>query len=293
MEPFLYCISDGITESCANAEAVQDPYAIASMLTMVLYFVLLIDFSALSTRLSAFVLVMGHVLPELGLALLACGYTILTFGSSIASGDERSSDFAGFHTAVLSLFDIATSQYSGKRFDELRDYSWTMGAVIAFVLTITVFIFNLLVAQLNTAYLSVYHSMVGYARIRRIDIVCQTIPTIPARRFTQFVDNLNLDQKLEFGEGDIGLAGGIQVLELASAHPTNQDTIKRYGGSTSPAMQWPEEDDDIFSNSEADRLERLEKSIQKAMKKLTSLPTDKGAKSGVSSDAGEEDDDDE
>lgn len=294
MEPFLYCIGDGITESCPAAASVQDAYAIASMLTMVLYFVLLIDFSALSTRLSAFVLVMGHVLPELGLALLACGYTILTFGSSIASGDERSEDFAGFHAAILTLFDISTGQYSGKRFDALRDHSWTLGAVIAFVLTITVFIFNLLIAQLNTAYLKIYHSMVGYARIRRIDIVCQTIPTIAARRFTQFVDNLNLEQKLEFGEGDIGLAGGIQVLELASAHPTNQDTIKRYGGSTSTGMPWPDEDDDLNSVSEADRLERLEKSIQKAMKKLQSLPSDKGAgKSSMASDAGEDEDDDD
>lgn len=293
MEPFLYCIGEGITDSCPAALSVQDAYAIASMLTMVLYFVLLIDFSALSTRLSAFVLVMGHVLPELGLALLAIGYTILTFGSSIASGDERSADFAGLHHSILSLFDIATAQYSGKRFDELRHYSWTLCTVIAFVLTITVFIFNLLIAQLNTAYLHVYHSMVGYARIRRIDIVCQTIPTIAARRFTQFVDNLNLEQKLEFGEGDIGLAGGIQVLELASAHPTNQDTIKRYGGSTSTSMQWPEEDDDLFSNSEADRLERLEKSIQKAMKKLQSIPSERGTKSSVASDAGEEEEDDD
>ena len=45
----------------------------------------------------------------------------------------------------------------------------------------------------------------------------------------------------EFNEGDVGVAGGIQVLEPASQHPTSVESIRRYGGSTAPSMPWPEE----------------------------------------------------
>eukprot|EP00440_Ansanella_granifera_P053707 gb/GFBE01058222.1/.p1 GENE.gb/GFBE01058222.1/~~gb/GFBE01058222.1/.p1 ORF type:complete len:1285 (+),score=394.99 gb/GFBE01058222.1/:1-3855(+) len=294
-EPILYCLQDqsrgSFSQDCPEAMGVREAYAVLSMLTMILYFALLIDFTALSTRLSAFVLVMGHVLPELGLTLLACGYMILTFGSSITTNDETSADFAGIHKAALSLFEIMISMYSGKKFQDLENYSWTMAAVIAFVITITVFLFNLLVAQLNCSYQNIYSSMVGYARLSRIEIVCQTMPSIPQRRFASFIENLKLEERLEFGEGDIGLAGGVQVLEAASAHPTNVDSIRRFGGSTSPAMQWPEEDVDV-ANSEADRFERLEKSLQKAMKKLSSMGTGGGARKtmkGGSSYSGSED----
>ena len=34
-------------------------------------------------------------------------------------------------------------------------------------------------------------------------------------------------RKLEFSEGDIGIAGGLQVLEPASANPVTTDSIKR------------------------------------------------------------------
>ena len=45
----------------------------------------------------------------------------------------------------------------------------------------------------------------------------------------------------EFNEGDVGVAGGIQVLEPANQHPTSVESIRRYGGSTAPSMPWPEE----------------------------------------------------
>jgi len=44
--------------------------------------------------------------------------------------------------------------------------------------------------------------------------------------------------------------------------------IRRFGGSTSPAAQWPEED--TAGGDEEDRFERMEKLIEKAMKRMTS-----------------------
>merc|ERR1712151_1229560 len=72
----------------------------------------------------------------------------------------------------------------------------------------------------------------------------------------------------EFGEGDIGLAGGMQVTEPAALNITTVDMIRRFGGSTSPAAQWPEEDQ--AGDDEEDRFERMERLIEKAMKRMTS-----------------------
>merc|ERR1711920_803754 len=93
-----------------------------------------------------------------------------------------------------------------------------------------------------------------------------------------FVNVLHLEEPCEFGEGDIGLAGGIQMLEAASLNITTVDMIRRFGGSTSPAAQWPEEDQ--AGDDEEDRFERMERLIEKAMKRMTSS-RGAGKKKGV------------
>mmetsp|Transcript_88838 Transcript_88838/g.256200 ORF Transcript_88838/g.256200 Transcript_88838/m.256200 type:complete len:131 (-) Transcript_88838:72-464(-) len=92
--------------------------------------------------------------------------------------------------------------------------------------------------------------------------------SVPGRRWSKWVESLRLDERVEFGEGDMGLTGGIQVLEPSGANITIVDQIRRFGGSTSPAAQWPEHD--LKANDDEDRFERLEKLIGKAMKKATS-----------------------
>merc|ERR1719277_2371855 len=101
---------------------------------------------------------------------------------------------------------------------------------------------------------------------------------VSEQRWVKFLGSLRLDERVEFGEGDIGLAGGIQVLEPASLNITTVDMIRRFGGSTSPAAQWPEEDN--TGDDEEDRFERLEKLIEKAMKRMTSSKGGGGSKKG-------------
>lgn len=271
-EPILYCMFAGgdvpmFSGDCPASNGVRGLYAIVSMLAMLCYFSLLIDFTALSTRLSAFVLLTGRVLPEVMLTLLACFYFVITFCSSITATNDKNKDFENIAKGGLSLFQILIKMYGGSHYEELEKSTMTMIAVIGFVILTSIFVFNVLVAQLNCAYQQVFNSMVGYARINRMKIVCETMPAISARRFGRFVTSLKFDERLEFGEGDIGLAGGIQVMEPSSAHPTNIDSIMRFGGSTSPAMPWPEEED--LGGSEAERMERLTKSFQNALKKMT------------------------
>merc|ERR1719284_1998290 len=131
----------------------------------------------------------------------------------------------------------------------------------------------MLIAQLACSYGSTYQDMVGFARLRRIKLIVETMPSVGPKNWANFLNGLKLDQRLEFNEGDVGLAGGIQVNEPASAHPTTVDMIKRFGGSTSPAMQWPEEDG--AGDDDTDKFDRLESLIKKTMERIA-----KGAGSG-------------
>merc|ERR1712110_772033 len=132
-------------------------------------------------------------------------------------------------------------------------------------------------AQLNCSYDTIYQDMVGYARLKRIRIVVETMPLVPEKRWVRLLNSLALDERIEFNEGDIGVAGGIQVLEPASANPTTIDMIKRFGGSTSPSIQWPEEE---TGDDDSDKFERIEKLIQRAMQRLNTKGGGGGKKGG-------------
>merc|ERR1712048_1073854 len=68
--------------------------------------------------------------------------------------------------------------------------------------------------------------------------------------------------------------------EPASANPTTIDMIKRFGGSTSPSIQWPEED---AGDDDSDKFERIEKLIQRAMARLNTKGGGGGKKGGKGS----------
>jgi len=145
---------------------------------------------------------------------------------------------------------------------------------------VIVFLLNLLVAQLNGAYASVYDDMVGYARLTRGSIIVTALEGVSATRWQRFLASLRFEERLEFNEGDVGLAGGIQVTEPANEHPTTVENIRRFGGSTSPSMPWPEE---IHGDEAEDKLDRLEKVILRATKKITSRSRRGGGSQGGSS----------
>merc|ERR1719393_871790 len=107
------------------------------------------------------------------------------------------------------------------------------------------------------------------------------MPSVSPKSWASFLNGLKLDQRLEFNEGDVGLAGGIQVSEPASAHPTTVDMIKRFGGSTSTAIQWPEEDG--AGDDDSDKFDRLEQLIKKTMERITQGHGARKGKGGASS----------
>merc|ERR1719277_65579 len=182
------------------------------------------------------------------------------------------------------MMEITFHMYDTSRYEGMKQEQAVLVAVILYIITTVVFFSNLLIAQLNCAYQSTYQDMVGYARLNRGKVVTEAMSFASDLRWQKFLVSLRLDERCEFGEGDIGLAGGIQVLEAANANIPTVDMIRRFGGSTSPLAQWPEED--VLGEDEDDRMERMEKLLDKAMKRMTSSKGGKkkgGASSGQNS----------
>jgi hypothetical protein len=254
------------------------------MLAMFLYFALLIDLAVLSTKVSAYVLVCIRMLSEVGLFILALVGCMLTFSCGISVLKHEQNDFAGIHKGLLSLMEISMNMYDGEHFEKYEKDPMVLVAVFVFLIAVCIFLMNMLIAQLTCAYESVYIDMVGYARLERIEIIVTMMPVVSDKAWLKFLDLLKLDSKVEFNPGDMGVSGGIQAFEPANANPTTIDMIRRFGGSTSVEMQWPIEDEG--DGDENDRFDRMEKLIQRTLKRITKSGAGKKRGGGTGSGTG-------
>merc|ERR1719487_472837 len=267
------------TQECKEGQDVYMSYSIFVMLAMLLYFLLLIDLAVLSTKVSAYVLVCIRMVSEVMLFLLALVSMLLTFSSGISVIKQYQEDFHGIHKGLLALLEMTMKMFDGAHFELYESDPLVLICVFIFLVVATIFLMNLLVAQLTCAYEAVYTDMIGYARLERVEIIVINMAMVSEKRWRAFCDTLKLDQKCEFNAGDIGVTGGIQVVEPANLNPTTQDMIKRFGGSTSVEMQWPAEQEGTGTD-EADRFERLENLIQKTLKRMTKGSGGKGKGGG-------------
>merc|ERR1712187_941729 len=260
--------SDMFLQTCEKAEGLRVfPNSFFAMIGMFLYYMLLMDMAVFSTRVSAYVLACGRMLAEVGLFLLGLFCCILTFSSALSCLNQKLKEFHGIPNGAFAMFKMLMNVFDTNEYKSLEDEPVVMMVTVVYIIATYVFLMNMLIAQLACSYGSTYQDMVGFARLRRIKLIVETMPSVSAKNWAAFLNGLKLDQRLEFNEGDVGLAGGVQVNEAASAHPTTVDMIKRFGGSTSPAMQWPEEDG--AGDDDTDKFDRLEALIKKTMERIT------------------------
>jgi len=288
-DPIFWCLGDvsnfkgaGLfTQSCPRAEPLKGIYSIASMAGALLYWLILSDLSLLSTRISAFRLLCGQLLGELCLYMTALAFLILTFASSLSALDHDSLPFRGIFRAALSLWELSLGVISRGQLEGVREDPVLFLGLAVFATLALTFLLSLLVAQLSEACELRYDEMLGFAWLQRCDSVVALVQALPARKWAEFRDSLQLEERLEFNEGDVGLPGGLQVLEPGNLHPTTEDGIWRFGGSAAGSMPWPEEKDE----GEGDPFENLERQILQAVKE-TSRVTRKAqlnrSKSGIS-----------
>merc|ERR1719310_2539826 len=282
-EPILHCFgaddTDMFSPYCKDIQGVSGVYYTLNMVAMVLYYTLLLDLAVFNNRVSAYVLVCGRMLAEIALFLLAIFCVLLTLSSALSCLEQDDEAFQNIGAGMMSLWEMLLRMFSTDHYKSLHDIPVVLIGVYVYLVIAVVFLLNLLIAQLCCSYDAIYADMVGYARLKRCRIIVETMPAVTPKRWTAFKDALRLDERIEFNEGDIGVAGGLQVLEAANAHPTTVDTIKRVGGTTSALAQWPEEEGDI----EDDKFGKLEALIKKAMDTMTANGTKRSKKGGGSS----------
>merc|ERR1719162_2765758 len=125
------------------------------------------------------------------------------------------------------------------------DVRWTdqmfLSVLFLFVGLSVILLLNLLIAQLNRSYEYIYQDMIGFAKLNRASLIVEAMNSCSKFKWERFRDAQHFEKKLEFDPGDLGLAGCLQNYEPASVCSVLQETIKRFGGSTSPDMPWPEE----------------------------------------------------
>jgi len=272
LEPIIHCFPfrDGklFYEHCTEKEDLRYSYTVFTMFAMFLYFVLLIDLTVISTRISAFSLVCVRMLSEVALFLAALFVSILTWACAVSVLKQDNEDFAGIHKGAYTLLRMFMGMYDAKRYEVLHVDPIAELMVFVFCIITVIFFLNMLIAQLSCAYSAVYEDMVGYARLERADTIVDIMNTVQKKRWMAFVESLRLQKRLEFNQGDIGVAGGIQMREAANINPTTIDMIKRFGGSTSPEIQWPEDEADGDGD---DGFEKIEKLLQRTLQRVTKV----------------------
>merc|ERR1719265_1343065 len=204
---------------CVEAEDNIFFYQFCSMIAMILYYALLLDLAVMSTKVSAYVLVCIRMVSEVGLFVLALLSSLLAFSSAISVLKHDQADFAGIHKGLLSLLEMVMRMFDGKHYVMFESDPLVLFVIGTFFISATIFLINMLVAQLTCAYEAVYEDMVGFARLERLTIIVTSMPAVSEKRWKRFYASLKLDEKCEFNAGDIGVTGGYPVTEPASSNP--------------------------------------------------------------------------
>eukprot|EP00929_Paragymnodinium_shiwhaense_P053815 TRINITY_DN2697_c0_g1_i2.p1 TRINITY_DN2697_c0_g1~~TRINITY_DN2697_c0_g1_i2.p1 ORF type:complete len:1104 (+),score=257.39 TRINITY_DN2697_c0_g1_i2:144-3314(+) len=288
-EPMLYCLGDTerveadgplFIDWCKASDDIREAYYVIAMIATCLYFALLRDLAVFNNHVSAYVLVAGRTLSQIAMHLLAMFVVLLTLSSALSCLDQDLDEFKTIPAGFLSLWDMMLDMYTDKDYADLQTEPVVLVGVYFYLILTCIFMFNLLIAQLAVSYRDIYADMVGFARLKRSQTIVETMPTVSPKKWEAFKASLSLDERIEFNEGDLGIAGGLQVLEAANLHPTTTDTIKRVGGTTSVTAPWPEDGlatgDDKFASME-NLLKRVIDQFQTSVTKKRHGATASGA----------------
>ena len=185
------CVLRGVAackEGMCVSQSHEDIYAVFSGVAMLLYWLLLINFSIFSMQISAFVLVCGRVLTEVFLFLLAALFLLISFATAIAAMNHSLKDFSRIDKGMETLLEMTLSMYPNEALKEVLEQSlWVEICIVLFTILISVVFLNLLVAQLNQAYSLVHEDMHGYARLTRGSIIVSTVEAVSRKRWKAFL----------------------------------------------------------------------------------------------------------
>jgi hemoglobin-like flavoprotein len=122
-------------------------------------------------------------------------------------------------------------------------HSFASVLVTVYMICTCVLLLSMLVAQMSLAYAKVAPEKSRLAKKNRAYACVEVEALLPLSSRQKMFQELRFDSPLEFDNGDMGPAGGVQVLESASvrAHPKYcPDRIQRCTVSCLPSDPWPQ-----------------------------------------------------
>lgn len=291
-EPILWCSSTWMNSESVmifstqcGVDEVSQIYSAFSATGMVLFWLLLTDFSVFSMRLSAFSLVCAWVVSEVLLFFLALLFLVLTFATALSAIRSDLKDYNDVLTWMGVLLQVSLGIFPEAELAVIKDELPKFVSVAAFLALVSIFLLSLLVAQLSESYRTMFADMTGFARLNRASMVVTVVAESRHAHWAFFLRTLNFGERLEFNEGDVGPAGGVQIQEPENENTVTQDSILRYGGPTAPTVPWPEDDRNVEVSTD-EKLQHVESRLERMEKLLTKLAAAKGiAKNGSGSRA--------
>jgi hypothetical protein len=241
-------------------------YGIFVMWAMVIQWVLIMDLVVFSTALLAYVLVIGHVLIEVGRFLVALTFLISTFSCATACllvDDAEITEFDSIFHAFPSFVSM-TLKVSHLDLVHLEEVPELLVALYCYRAIVGILLLNMLIAQMNCSYSLIFDDMLGYARLKRSRIIVETMEGCPITLWERFLKSCGFGDCLEFDKGDVGIPGGMTTQEPANWHTVVEDNVKRFGGDAMPMAPWPSDKTDEDDN----RLSRIEKLLQRVSQRF-------------------------
>lgn len=265
MEPILWCLPDSMLKGSeiqhfsTNCNAVKDVksiYSAGASIASLLFWVLIMDLGAFSMRFYSYLIVCGQVVMEVVLFLAAVCFGILAFATTLNAVKSEVETADGVQRWAQVLVSLVLDVLPKSYLYEFQSNTFFLLMLSMFIGLTSFFLLNLLAVQMMEAYQTHFEDLPGCARLSRAEIVVRTMEQVSSSTWTTFLKSMQFDECLEFNEGDVGLAGGTQVLESVHTSIVLVDRIRRFGGSTEPSLPWPEEVEK--SNTRQDHLSRLE-----------------------------------
>eukprot|EP00438_Fugacium_kawagutii_P033793 Skav218848 [mRNA] locus=scaffold2397:54135:62539:+ [translate_table: standard] len=268
VEPLFHCLGvEASSYECKNwTDEMSYAYQVFTVLGIFLYAVIVADIANISIELCEFKVLCSHALKQVVLCIGVVTCILFVFSFAIGSMTREAAllsgqEFSNLGHTLNTLMHLAVGTMDKDKIHGIsRESPVLLVVIVIFMLVVYSFFFNLLVSQLCGVYAALAADIQGYAMLARAEAILDTLKAVPMKKWRYFITSLALDQRVDFEEGDIGLAGGIKTWEPALAHPITQDQIVRFGGDTDPSLPWPHQ-----GRKETSMEKMVQKTIQKSL----------------------------
>ncbi|CAK9049710.1 unnamed protein product [Durusdinium trenchii] len=248
-EPMIRCLGseEVIAFKCTDLTGdILFAYEVFVIVGIFIYTILVLEVGSISIKLSEYRVLCLHAIEQVVLCVGAVFIAVCTFSFAMAAathevGQLSAHEWSNMGSTMGTLVQMCAGVMDLQVLHSLGDESpFLLILVVVFMLLVYSFLFNLLVSQFCGVYSSLAADIKGYARLARGKIILDTLKDIQPKRWKGFIGALALDRRVDFEEGDLGLAGGIKTMEAALEHPVPKEQILRFGGRPDPSLPWPE-----------------------------------------------------